>query len=113
MHSSSQLSLITRVPIRLKANKSLGANGRNLAARNRKAADEFASLLRAKLDADLMQRSYSEIARRLNDAGITTVTGRKFYPQTAKNYVIRLKPLHDPGTPRTRLRSDGTADASG
>jgi DNA invertase Pin-like site-specific DNA recombinase len=30
----------------------LGANGRNLAAKNRKAADEFASQLRANLDAD-------------------------------------------------------------
>jgi len=43
----------------------LGANGRNLAAENRKAADEFARGLRAKLDADLMGRSYSEIARHL------------------------------------------------
>jgi DNA invertase Pin-like site-specific DNA recombinase len=56
----------------------LGANGRNLAAKNRKAADEFAAMLRAKLDGDLMGRSYSEIARYLNDAGIMTATGRKF-----------------------------------
>jgi hypothetical protein len=55
--------------------KILGANRRNLAAKNSGAADEFAALLRAKLDADLMGRSYSEIARHLNDAGITTVTG--------------------------------------
>ena len=69
--------------------KILGANGRNLAAKNRKAADEFAATLRAKLDAGLMQRSYSEIARHLNDAGVMTATGRKFYPQTVKNYVKR------------------------
>lgn len=68
----------------------LGANGRNLAAKNRKAADEFAASLRTKLDAGLMGRSYSEIARQLNDAGVTTVTGRKFYPQTVKNYLRRL-----------------------
>ena len=37
-----------------------------------------------------MGRSYSEIARHLNDAGITTVTGRKFYPQTVKNYLTRI-----------------------
>jgi DNA invertase Pin-like site-specific DNA recombinase len=67
----------------------LGANGRNLAVKNRKAADEFAASLRAKLDAGLMGRSYSEIARHLNDAGIATVTGRKFYPQTVKNYLAR------------------------
>jgi DNA invertase Pin-like site-specific DNA recombinase len=67
--------------------KVLGANGRNLAVKNRTTADAFASQLQAKLDADLLRRSYSEIARRLNDAGITTVTGRKFYPQTVKNYL--------------------------
>ena len=68
----------------------LGANGRNLAAKNRRAADEFAATLRAKLDADLMSQSYSEIARHLNDVGILTVTGRKFYPQTVKNVLARL-----------------------
>lgn len=71
----------------------LGANGRNLAAKNRKAADDFASQLRSKLDASLMRQSYSEIARHLNDVGIKTVTGRKFYPQTVKNYVLR--PIQD------------------
>jgi DNA invertase Pin-like site-specific DNA recombinase len=71
--------------------KILGANGRNLAAKNRITADAFASQLRAKLDADLLRRSYSEIARHLNDAGITTVTGRKFYPQTVKNYLTRQR----------------------
>lgn len=69
--------------------KILGSNGRNLAARNRRAADEFASQLKANLDADLLPCSYSEIARRLNDAGVLTVTGRKFYPQTVKNYLTR------------------------
>ncbi|MET4455451.1 recombinase family protein [Bradyrhizobium sp. RT3b] len=70
----------------------LGSNGRNLAAKNRKAADEFASQLREKLDADVLRRSYSEIARHLNDAGVTTVTGGKFYPQTVKNYLLRFDP---------------------
>lgn len=69
--------------------KILGLNGRNLAAKNRMAADEFATELRAKLNADLWRRSYSEIARHLNAAGITTATGRKFYPQTVKNYLTR------------------------
>ncbi len=67
----------------------LGTNGRYLAVKNRKAADDFASQLRANLDADLMRQSYSAIARHLNDAGITTVTGRRFYPQTVKNYMLR------------------------
>jgi DNA invertase Pin-like site-specific DNA recombinase len=69
--------------------KVLGLNGRNLAVKNRRAADEFASKLREKLDADLLRRPYSEIARYLNDAGISTATGRKFYPQTVKNYLKR------------------------
>lgn len=68
----------------------LGANGRSLAVKNRKAADDFASHLRSKMDEGLMGQSYSEIARHLNDAGIKTVTGRKFYPQTVKNYMARL-----------------------
>jgi DNA invertase Pin-like site-specific DNA recombinase len=70
--------------------KILGANGRYLASKNRKAADDFASQLRANLDAGLLRCSYSEIARQLNDAGILTTTGRKFYPQTVKNYLNRL-----------------------
>ena len=69
--------------------KILGSNGRYLAAKNRRAADDFASQLRAKLDADLLRCSYSEIARHLNDAGFLTVNGRKFYPQTVKNYLTR------------------------
>lgn len=71
----------------------LGSNGKYLAAKNRKAADEFAATLRSKLDADLLAKSYSEIARRLNDEGITTVTGRKFFPQTVKNYLERLSQI--------------------
>lgn len=77
--------------------KILGSNGKNLAAKNRRAADEFASQLRQKLDADLMRRSYSEIARHLNDAGVTTATGRKFYPQTVKNYLTRTSGLTSGG----------------
>jgi DNA invertase Pin-like site-specific DNA recombinase len=69
--------------------KILGANGKLLAARNRKAADEFATQLVTKIDADLMRRPYSEIARHLNDSGAVTITGRKFYPQTVKNYLER------------------------
>jgi DNA invertase Pin-like site-specific DNA recombinase len=68
--------------------KILGANGRNLAAKNRKSADEFAASLRTKLDADFMGRSYSEIARHLNDAGIKTATGRKFFPQRSKTILL-------------------------
>jgi DNA invertase Pin-like site-specific DNA recombinase len=69
--------------------KILGLNGKVLAAKNRMAADDFAASLRAHLDAGLVRQSYSEIARHLNDAGITTATGKRFYPQTVKNYMTR------------------------
>ena len=68
----------------------LGLNGKVLAAKNRMAADRFAFGLRTKLDAGLMGGSYSEIARQLNDAGVLTATGKRFFPQTVKNYVLRL-----------------------
>jgi DNA invertase Pin-like site-specific DNA recombinase len=75
--------------------KILGVNGKYLAAKNRRAADEFAARLMAELDADLICRSYSEIARTLNGKGITTVTGRSFCAQTVKNYLARIK-QYDP-----------------
>jgi hypothetical protein len=58
--------------------KILGANGMYLAAKNREAADEFAAVLRAKLGTGLMGRSYSEVARHLNDAGFTTVSAASY-----------------------------------
>lgn len=67
----------------------LGSNGKHLAAKNRKTADEFAASLRAELDVDLLGRSYSEIARHLNADGKLTVTGKKFYAQTVKNALLR------------------------
>lgn len=67
----------------------LGSNGKYLAAKNRKAADEFAATLTTNLDADLLGQSYSEIARQLNDRGLVTRSGRRFYPQTVKNYLAR------------------------
>lgn len=69
----------------------LGSNGKYLAVKNRKAADEFALDLRSKLDADVMLQSYSEIARHLNESGVKTITGRIFYAQTVKNYLRRAQ----------------------
>ncbi len=69
--------------------KILGANGKNLAAKNRAVADEFASQLLTKLDANLMRQPYSQIARVLNHRGLTTFTGRQFQAQTVKNYILR------------------------
>jgi DNA invertase Pin-like site-specific DNA recombinase len=69
--------------------KILGTNGRNLAAKNRMDANNFAASLRANFDAEFKGLSYSEIARQLNERGIVTRTGRKFFPQTVKNYLSR------------------------
>ncbi len=70
--------------------KILGANGKHLAAKNSKAADEFATILKSKLNADLLRQPFSKIAKHLNERGIVTITGRKFYPQTVKNYLKRV-----------------------
>lgn len=69
--------------------KILGANGKYLAAKNRKSADEFGSQLIARLSEDLLGQSYSQIAKYLNESGLVTVTGSRFYPQTVKNYLTR------------------------
>lgn len=69
--------------------KILGANGKCLAVKNRMDADNFAASLRADFDAEFKGLSYSEIARQLNERGIVTRTGRKFFPQTVKNYLHR------------------------
>ncbi|MFT7757731.1 UNVERIFIED_CONTAM: recombinase family protein, partial [Salmonella enterica subsp. enterica serovar Enteritidis] len=50
-------------------------------------ARAFASALLDHLDEGWEGQSFSEIARRLNDKGIKTRTGRRFYPQTIKNYI--------------------------
>lgn len=76
--------------------KILGANGRNLAAKNRMDADNFAASLRANFEAEFVGLSYSEIARQLNNRGITTRTGRKFFPQTVKNYFVRSALKQEP-----------------
>lgn len=41
-------------------------------------------------------QSYSAIARHLNNLGIPTAKGGQFYPETAKNVVLRLKTEFQP-----------------
>ncbi|EKS30299.1 recombinase family protein [Afipia felis] len=77
--------------------KVLGSNGKYLAAKNRASADEFAVSFKSKLNAELLGQSYSKIANHLNNNGAVTVTGRKFYAQTVKNYLKRLG--YDPTEP--------------
>ena len=69
----------------------LGVNGKVLALQNHKNALEFAIETLAKVDTT--NRSYSSIARELNDLGLTTYRGGRFYPQTVKNMIGYLGDL--------------------
>lgn len=69
----------------------LGRHGSVLAARHRQQAIDRAIDL-APIVQPLIeqQQSYSAIARHLNDLGIPTTKGGRFYPETVKNVVQRL-----------------------
>ncbi|TGQ27673.1 MULTISPECIES: recombinase family protein [unclassified Mesorhizobium] len=72
----------------------LGKNGSVLAAANSARAVVFANQIRGSLPATWPSMSYSELARHLNEAGLVTVNGNRFYPQTAKNLItVLLSPL--------------------
>jgi DNA invertase Pin-like site-specific DNA recombinase len=73
-----------------KRGRRLGANGAKLALVNKREADSFAGSVRAAVYSIGMEKSYSEIARRLNEQGVRTRTGRLFYAQTVKNIALRL-----------------------
>ncbi|MDX8521140.1 recombinase family protein [Mesorhizobium dulcispinae] len=68
----------------------LGKNGGVLAAANRARAIAFANHIRQLLPNAWETMSYSELARRLNEAGAVTINGNPFYPQTAKNLILSL-----------------------
>jgi DNA invertase Pin-like site-specific DNA recombinase len=74
-----------------KRGRKLGANGAKLALVNKQQADSFAVSVRAAVYSIGMEKSYSEIARKLNARGLRTRTGRLFYPQTVKNVALRLR----------------------
>lgn len=69
----------------------LGKNGKVLAEQNRKAADERAEVLRPViLPMVEYGLSLSEIARRLNEMGIVTARGGRFYPEQVKLSLKRI-----------------------
>lgn len=69
----------------------LGKNGKVLAERNRRAADERAEALRPIIMPMVEQGlSLGEIASRLNEMGLRTATLRRFYPQQARAIIARL-----------------------
>lgn len=70
----------------------LGKNGKVLAQRNRKAADERAEALRPIIMPMVKQGlSLSEIARRLNDMGVSAVRGGRFHAEQMRLILERLK----------------------
>lgn len=70
----------------------LGKNGRVLAEQNRIAANERAEILRPIITPMVEQGlSLSEIARRLNEMGILTTTGSRFYPEQVRLCCNRLR----------------------
>ncbi|MBZ9815746.1 recombinase family protein [Mesorhizobium sp. CA7] len=68
----------------------LGQNGSVLAAANKAKAANFAARISQSLPAGWEALSFSELARSLNAAGLTTINGNQFYPQTAKNIYLAL-----------------------
>lgn len=71
----------------------LGKNGMMLAERNRKAADERAEALRPIIMPMINQGlSFSEIARRLNEMGVLSVRGGRFFPEQVSLVIRRLQP---------------------
>ncbi|WP_027052801.1 recombinase family protein [Mesorhizobium erdmanii] len=73
----------------------LGKNGSVLAATNKARAVNFAGKVRESLPKRWETMSYSELARSLNEAGLVTGNGNRFYPQTAKNLVTVLSQTRD------------------
>lgn len=70
----------------------LGKNGKVLAERNRKDADDRAEVLRPIVIPMVEQGlSLSEIARRLNQEGIRTARGGRFYPQQVRNILRYMR----------------------
>jgi DNA invertase Pin-like site-specific DNA recombinase len=75
----------------------LGRNGVVLAIENKAKALEYAKTLRGQLPEGWKSLTYSELARRLNAAGVKTSSGNEFFPQTVKNLreVFERYQLHE------------------
>jgi hypothetical protein len=68
----------------------LGRNGKVLADANSKSAMAFAKHIERSLPPGWPTMSYFEIARRLNEMGAKSPTGKQFQAQTVKNFASRL-----------------------
>jgi DNA invertase Pin-like site-specific DNA recombinase len=76
-----------------KRNVVLGKNGTSLAEANRRRADEFAAGLISVICGIGFDKSYQQIALRLNALGYRTAKGKLFAPQTVKNVISRFNAL--------------------
>lgn len=76
-----------------KRGRKLGTNGIKLALTNKTLADEFTHSISQTIREIGLEKSYSEIARQLNENDVLTRTGRIFYAQTVKNVIIRMMAL--------------------
>ena len=74
-----------------KRGRKLGANGARLAAVNKRTADEYAGKIGEMVRKIGLEKSYVEIAKRLNETGVETRTGGLFYAQTVKNIMLRIQ----------------------
>ena len=84
----------------------LGKNGKVLAERNRRAADERAEALRPIIMPMVEQGlSLSEIARRLNDMGIRTARGARFYAEQVRNISHRQKAKGETDADQIKINS--------
>lgn len=70
----------------------LGANGKVLAVAHRAEADRFAETLRGPVQSAFAQgaKTLKDVARHLNEAGLTTSEGSRWSPQSAHRIVHRL-----------------------
>jgi len=71
----------------------LGLNGTALGKRNQAEAILRAGKLTESLPTEWRHMSYAAIARHLNDRGVITANGTKFYPQSVKNFIARISSL--------------------
>lgn len=71
----------------------LGRNSAVIAEQNRATADRFAETIESHLPDGWETLGYSTIARFLNENGISTARGNRFYPQTVKSISQRLRRL--------------------
>jgi DNA invertase Pin-like site-specific DNA recombinase len=84
-----QISERTRAALRVakKRGTVLGRNAQALAAQRRLEKQEFLESIRGEFEQAIADAgSFSGTARLLNDRGVRTAKGGKWYPQTVKNY---------------------------